>query len=140
MLNLRLPFPISANNYWQVVNKRLIKTKQARAFIGEVVYRWMDYKSKGNKSFNKDDNLALSVAVFYPIKKGPDADLDNLCKVLIDAMETAQIFPNDKQFSHIQLTRCHNPHREGFVLVNIKKCGKDFTECSHNFIINGIHK
>ena len=140
MLNLRLPFPISANNYWQVVNKRLIKTKKARAFIGEVVYRWMDYKTKGSKSFNEDDNLALSVAAFYPIKKGPDADLDNLSKVLIDAMETAQIFPNDKQFRHIQLTRCYNPHREGFVLVNIKKCNDSFTECNHNFIIKGIHK
>ena len=27
MLNLNLPFPISANRYWQIVGKRLIKTK-----------------------------------------------------------------------------------------------------------------
>tara|TARA_R110002012_G_scaffold198367_1_gene367251 strand:- start:2065 stop:2487 length:423 start_codon:yes stop_codon:yes gene_type:complete len=139
VLKLKLPFPISANRYWQIVGKRLIKTKQARSFISDVVFCWLNEKTKGVKAFKEDDYLALSVAVFYPVKRGPDVDLDNLCKVLIDAMETAQIFPNDKQFRHIQLTRCHNPHREGFVLVNIKKCKDSFTECNHNFTIRGIH-
>ena len=97
MLKLKLPFPISANRYWQIVGKRLIKTKQARVFISDVVFCWMNEKAKGAKSFKEDDYLALSIAVFYPVKRGPDVDLDNLCKVLIDAMETAQIFPNDKQ-------------------------------------------
>lgn len=140
MLKLKLPFPISANRYWQIVGKRLIKTKQARTFIANVVFCWLNEKAKGAKSFKEDDYLALSVAVFYPVKRGPDVDLDNLCKVLIDAMETAQIFPNDKQFRHIQLTREYNPDREGFVRITIKKCD-DFTSVNDDtFVVKNIHK
>jgi Holliday junction resolvase RusA-like endonuclease len=140
VLKLKLPFPISANRYWQIVGKRLIKTKQARTFIANVVFCWLNEKAKGAKSFKEDDYLALSVAVFYPVKRGPDVDLDNLCKVLIDAMETAQIFPNDKQFRHIQLTREYNPDREGFVRITIKKCD-DFTSVDGDtFIARNIHK
>tara|TARA_R110002051_G_scaffold199711_1_gene266528 strand:+ start:3136 stop:3585 length:450 start_codon:yes stop_codon:yes gene_type:complete len=140
VLKLKLPFPISANRYWQIVGKRLIKTKQARTFIANVVFCWLNEKAKGAKSFKEDDYLALSVAVFYPIKRGPDVDLDNLCKVLIDAMETAQIFPNDKQFRHIQLTREYNPDREGFVRITIKKCD-DFTSVNDDtFVVKNIHK
>ena len=142
MLKLKLPFPISANRYWQIVGKRLIKTKQARQFIAEVVYLWITEKSKGTKSFNDNDNLALAVEVHYPIKRGPDTDLDNLCKVLIDAMETAQIFPNDKQFKHIQLTRASTIDPKGGVIVWIKKCN-DYHDVKDDnifsFLVKGIH-
>lgn len=139
MLKLKLPFPISANRYWQIAGKRLIKTKQARSFISHVVLCWINERSHGAKSFKENDNLALSVSVFYPVKKGPDIDLDNLCKVLIDAMETAQIFPNDKQFKYIQLVREYNPGKDGFVEVTIKKCGKDTTVDANTFIVKNIH-
>ena len=100
----------------------------------------MNEKAKGAKAFKEDDYLALSVAVFSPVRRGPDVDLDNLCKVLIDAMETAQIFPNDKQFRHIQLTREYNPDRDGFVHITIKKCD-DFTSVDGDtFIARNIHK
>lgn len=140
MLKLKLPFPISANRYWQIVGKRLIKTKQARAFISDVVFCWLNEKAKGAKAFKEDDYLALSVAVFYPVRRGPDVDLDNLCKVLIDAMETAQIFPNDKQFRHIQLTKEYNSGREGFVRITIKKCDDYASVNDDTFIVKNIHK
>ena len=140
MLTLRLPFPISANNYWQIVGKRLIKTKKARLFITEVVVAWLEAKANGCKPFNEEDNLALAVAVHYPVKKGPDTDLDNLCKVLIDAMETAQIFPNDKQFRHIQLTREHFTDKKGGVRVVIKKCKKEMDLHDSTFTVKGIHR
>ena len=140
MLKLKLPFPISANRYWQIVGKRLIKTKQARAFISDVVFCWLNEKAKGAKSFKENDYLALSVAVFYPVRRGPDVDLDNLCKVLIDAMETAQIFPNDRQFRYIQLTREYNPNNDGFVRVAIKKCDNYTSVDADTFIAKNIHK
>ena len=140
MLKLKLPFPISANRYWQIVGKRLIKTKQARAFISDVVFCWMNEKAKGAKSFKEDDYLALSIAVFYPVKRGPDVDLDNLCKVLIDAMETAQIFPNDKQFRHIQLTREYNSNKDGYVRIAIKKCNNNTIVNDDTFIVRNIHQ
>ena len=140
MLKLRLPFPISANRYWQIVGKRLIKTKQARVFISDVVFCWMNEKAKGAKSFKEDDYLALSIAVFYPVKRGPDVDLDNLCKVLIDAMETAQIFPKDIQFRHIQLTREYNSNKDGYVRIAIKKCNNNTIVNDDTFIVRNIHQ
>ena len=140
MLTLNFPFPISANNYWQIVGKRLIKTKKARLFITEVTVAWLEAKVNGCKSFNENDDLALAVAVHYPTKKGPDTDLDNLCKVLIDAMETAQIFPNDKQFRHIQLTREPFTDKIGGVRVTIQKCKKEMILHDDTFKVKGIHK
>ena len=139
MLKIQPPFPISANNYWQIVNRRLIKTKKARFFIAEVVLKWLEAKSNGAKSFKEDDILALAVSVYYPVKRGPDGDIDNLSKVLIDAMETAGMFPNDKQFSHIQFTRNYNPFKHGFVKVSIKICEKEMPLNDDTFLVEGVH-
>ena len=44
MLTIDLPFPVSANSYWQITGRRLIKTKRARAYISEVVLYWLAAK------------------------------------------------------------------------------------------------
>ena len=140
MLKLKLPFPISANRYWQIVGKRLIKTKQARAFISDVVFCWLSEKAKGAKSFKENDYLALSVAVFYPVRRGPDVDLDNLCKVLIDAMETAGIYQNDNQIRFIQISREEAKDKTiGSVRVNIKSCPHEMVLNDRNFRVEEVH-
>ena len=140
MLKLKLPFPISANRYWQIVGKRLIKTKQARAFISDVVFCWLNEKAKGAKSFKENDYLALSVAVFYPVRRGPDVDLDNLCKVLIDAMETAGIYQNDRQIRFVQISRENAKDKTiGSVRVNIKSCPHEMELNDRNFRVEEVH-
>ena len=139
MLTINFPFPVSANQYWQIHGKRLIKSKKARAYISSVTYSWLGAKSKGMKSFGKDVTLALSIAAHYPVRKGPDCDCDNLIKVLVDAMETAGVFHNDNQFRHVQISREKATDRVGMVRVNIKECPNVLDVHDGTFTVKGVH-
>ena len=141
MLTINLPFPVSANQYWQIQGKRLIKSKKARDYIAAVTYTWMVAKSNGMKPFGKEVTLALAVAVYYPVRPGPDLDLDNAIKVLVDAMETAGLFHNDNQFRYIQISRekPEDKFKHGLVRVNIKECANELELHNGTFIVKEIH-
>ena len=139
MLTIELPFPVSANAYWMVSNKRLIKTKRARNYIAEVVLYWLNAKAKGAQAFGEDETLAMSIAVHYPVKRGPDGDIDNLSKVLIDAMETAGIYQNDRQIRFVQISRERAKDTIGSVRVNIKACPHEMELNDANFRVEEVH-
>ena len=140
MLTIDLPFPVSVNSYWQITGRRLIKTKRARAYISEVVLYWLAAKVKGARAFGEDETLAMSIAVHYPVRKGPDCDVDNLLKVLVDAMETAGIYQNDNQIRFIQISREEAKDKTiGGVRVNIKACPHEMQLNDKNFRVEEIH-
>jgi len=140
VLTIELPFPISANSYWMIAGRRLIKTKRARAYIMEVTLYWLNAKMLGAQAFGEDETLALSIAVHYPVRKGPDCDIDNLSKVLIDAMETAGIYQNDRQIRFVQISREKAKDKTiGSVRVNIKACPHEMELNDRNFRVEEIH-
>ena len=84
MLTIELPFPVSANSYWMIAGRKLIKTKRARAYIAEVVLYWLNAKMLGARAFGEDETLALAIAIHYPVdKRKHRMDTDNALKVLI---------------------------------------------------------
>ena len=140
MLTLELPFPVTANKYWMIAGRRMIKTKIARAYIHEVALYWMAAKAKGAQAFGEDETLAIAVALHYPVKKGPDSDLDNNIKVLVDAMETAGIYQNDNQIRHIQISREEAKDKTiGGVRVCIKSCPNEMVLHDGTFIVEEVH-
>jgi Holliday junction resolvase RusA-like endonuclease len=140
MLTIELPFPVTANAYWMIAGRRLIKTKRARAYIAEVVLYWLNAKLLGARSFGEDETLAMSVAIHYPVRKGPDCDVDNLLKVLVDAMETAGIYQNDRQIRFIQISREKAKDKTiGSVRVNIKSCPHEMELNDRNFRVEEVH-
>jgi Holliday junction resolvase RusA-like endonuclease len=140
MLTIELPFPVSANSYWQIAGRRLIKTKRARAYIAEVVLYWLNAKLLGARAFGEDETLALAIAIHYPIDKRKHLDTDNALKVLIDAMETAGIYQNDNQIRFIQISREEAKDKTiGSVRVNIKSCPHEMQLNDRNFRVEEIH-
>ena len=140
MLTIELPFPVSANSYWQIAGRRLIKTKRARKYIAEVTLYWLNAKMLGAQAFGEDETLAMSIAVHYPVKSGPDGDIDNLGKVLIDAMETAGIYQNDRQSRFVQICRENAKDKTiGSVRVNIKSCPHEMELNDRNFRVEEVH-
>lgn len=140
MLTIELPFPVTANAYWMIAGRRLIKSKRARAYIAEVVLMWLDAKSKGATAFGEDETLALSIAIHYPVDKRKHIDTDNALKVLIDAMETAGIYQNDNQIRFIQISREEAKDRTiGGVRVNIKSCPHEMELDDQNFRVEEVH-
>ena len=140
MLTIELPFPVTANAYWMIAGRKLIKTKRARVYIAEVVLYWLNAKLLGARAFGEDETLAMSVAIHYPVRKGPDCDVDNLLKVLVDAMETAGIYQNDNQIRFIQISREKAKDKTiGSVRVNIKSCPHEMELNDRNFRVEEIH-
>ena len=140
MLTLDLPFPVSANQYWMIAGRKLIKTKVARSYIREVTLYWLNEKAKGTQAFGEDETLALAVALHYPVRRGPDLDLDNAIKVLVDSLETAGVFQNDNQIRHIQITREEAKDKTiGGVRVCIKSCPHEMMLHDGTFIVKEIH-
>jgi Holliday junction resolvase RusA-like endonuclease len=140
VLTIELPFPVTANAYWMIAGRKLIKTKRARVYIAEVVLYWLNAKLLGARAFGEDETLAMSVAIHYPVRKGPDCDVDNLLKVLIDAMETAGIYQNDNQIRFIQISREKAKDKTiGSVRVNIKSCPHEMELNDRNFRVEEIH-
>ena len=104
MIELELPMPPSANNYWRYVNGKVLKSKDAREYIKIIAQLWMVYKAqKKAKAFSKDQRLQIYIQVFPPnrIRR----DLDNLLKVLMDSLEHAGLFTNDEQIDDIRIMR-----------------------------------
>ena len=140
MLILDLPFPVSANQYWMIAGRKLIKTKVARSYIREVTLYWLNEKAKGALAFGEDETLALAVALHYPVRRGPDCDVDNCLKVLVDSLETAGVFQNDNQIRHIQITREEAKDKTiGGVRVCIKSCPHEMMLHDGTFIVKEIH-
>ena len=140
MLILDLPFPVSANQYWMIAGRKLIKTKVARSYIREVTLYWLNEKAKGAQAFGEDETLALAVALHYPVRRGPDCDVDNCLKVLVDSLETAGVFQNDNQIRHIQITREEAKDKTiGGVRVCIKSCPHEMMLHDGTFIVKEIH-
>lgn len=140
MLTLDLPFPVSANQYWMIAGRKLIKTKVARSYIREVTLYWLNEKAKGAQAFGEDETLALAVALHYPVRRGPDCDVDNCLKVLVDSLETAGVFQNDNQIRHIQITREEAKDKTiGGVRVCIKSCPHEMMLHDGTFIVKEIH-
>ena len=140
MLTLDLPFPVSANQYWMIAGRKLIKTKVARSYIREVSLYWLNEKAKGAQAFGEDETLALAVALHYPVRRGPDCDVDNCLKVLVDSLETAGVFQNDNQIRHIQITREEAKDKTiGGVRVCIKSCPHEMMLHDGTFIVKEIH-
>ena len=140
MLTIELPFPVSANSYWQIAGRRLIKTKRARKYIAEVTLYWLNAKMLGARAFGEDETLALAIAIHYPIDKRKHLDTDNALKVLIDAMETAGIYQNDRQIRFIQISRENAKDKTiGSVRVNIKSCPHEMELNDRNFRVEEVH-
>lgn len=95
-VSLVLPYPPSANNYWQIARNRLIKTDEARTYNNDVtsLLNQLDIECF-------DGNVRVIAHVYRPRKSG---DLDNRLKVLLDSLE-GHVYKNDKQITAIHAYR-----------------------------------
>ena len=111
---LELAFPPSANHYWRYVNSQVLKSKDARDYIKAVGQVWMVSRQK---AFPKDERLKLEVLAMPKDKRR--RDLDNLLKILCDALESAGVFKNDSQIDEIIIKRGQQ-HPDGKLLLTLE--------------------
>lgn len=116
-LNFILPWPPSVNRIWSTTRKgNWYVTKVAKDFKN-TVYGYVLAK-KALNAFPVDVTLSFSL-----IARPPDnrkRDLDNLTKIVCDALQDATVFVNDSQIKEIYM-RMEDNIKEGVVLVTLKR-------------------
>jgi Holliday junction resolvase RusA-like endonuclease len=97
MITLTLPWPPTVNTYWRHVGGRVLVSSAGRAYREEVA--WLARTARANLGL--EGPLKME-AVFHP----PDRrrrDIDNLCKALLDAMQTGGVYRDDSQIIDLHL-------------------------------------
>ena len=101
-VKLTLPMPPTINHYYGYNRKtggRYLK-KRAKVFRHEVAV--LAHQQGGRGAFGKY-KLVMRVDLYFPA----GGDLDNRMKGLLDALEYAEVFDNDRQIDDLRIVRGH---------------------------------
>lgn len=116
-MTIELPYPPSANIYWQISHGRLVKTQRARDYFKEVliIAQLLEWDDIAIHLATKP--VKFTVHVYRPKKRG---DLDNCLKVLIDSLNGIA-YVDDDQITEIHAYR-HEDKENPRVMVTIEEC------------------
>tara|TARA_R100001594_G_scaffold133587_1_gene174357 strand:+ start:245 stop:532 length:288 start_codon:yes stop_codon:yes gene_type:complete len=92
----------------------VVKKKVAKDFAKEVQ---VIVRRKGFEGFGKTP-VAVAIQAFPPDRRR--RDLDNIQKVLLDALQTAGCFDDDSQINHLEIHRGPATDGDGHVNVEIR--------------------
>lgn len=115
-VDLELPWPPSINRLWTTTRSgSWYVTKKARDYKRTVYFIINQFK---RPKFAITDVLHLTLIAHPPDKR--KRDLDNLLKVLLDALQASGLFEDDFQIKTMYLEMaCPDSNKKGYVRVNI---------------------
>ena len=111
-MNFDLPWPPTNNHYFTVVRGRKILSRQGRDYRERV--KVLLFGDRG--SYRSTDRLRVGIAAFPPDRR--KRDLDNLPKAILDALQHAEVIPDDSQIDELTIRRCSKANG-GLINVNI---------------------
>jgi crossover junction endodeoxyribonuclease RusA len=114
VLNLRLPYPPSANAIWEVVRNRIKLTERGRLYRREVAMCVLNQVGTPEAIGGP-----VSVTVEASPPDGRKRDLDNLCKATLDALTHAKVWGDDSQVRRLWL-EMGEQSRGGFLKITIQ--------------------
>lgn len=92
-LTITLPYPPSANRAWRNVGSRVLLSREGRAYRKAVAEVVASARLAG--LIGATDRLAVHLMVLPPDERR--RDLDNIRKLLLDALTHASFWPDDSQ-------------------------------------------
>ncbi len=69
------------------------------------------------KTFKDSDRLGIHIKAYPPDRR--KRDLDNICKLVFDSLQTAGVFKNDEQFDSIFIERHYDIEKKGTLGIQI---------------------
>jgi crossover junction endodeoxyribonuclease RusA len=109
---LVLPFPPSINRYWKQRRGRVVKSDEGRRYC--TLAAWAARDARVGEPMEGEVRVLFSV--FPPDRR--KRDLDNLHKVLLDALEAGGVFRDDTQVAELE-TRRGASAKPGCVVVEV---------------------
>lgn len=114
---IKLPWPPSVNVMWRAVNGRNILSAEGRAY--RELAAWQ-IKATGAAQ-PMTGRLDVRMRLHPPDNRR--RDIDNVCKALLDAMQTGGVYQDDSQIDRLEIIRSHVV-KNGRVVV----CIQEFNE------------
>ena len=111
MITIKIPVPPSVNAAYRVVNNRPILSKEAREYRSLI---WSDYGTKNG--FGKEK---ISVVIYATLGNKIRRDLDNLCKVSLDALQHAGWYDSDFSIDDLHIIRLKPNKIDPHLLITI---------------------
>ncbi len=104
-MKLTLPFPPSVNSYWRAPNKgplagRHLISANGRKFRSEAAAAVIEQLRRIPKPFVSE--LSVHVVLFPPSRHR--RDLDNYLKALFDALTHSNVWQDDSQIKHMEVS------------------------------------
>lgn len=113
LLTCRLPIPPSVNHYWKKWRNRIVIGQKGRdyrmcvaAVVGSV------------RGIFERERISVSVTIHRPDKRR--ADLDNVCKALLDSLQHAGLYDDDSQIDELSIKRGEQ-RTPGMVVVDVRR-------------------
>jgi Holliday junction resolvase RusA-like endonuclease len=99
VLELQLPYPPSVNHYFRVVGRRVLISREGRAFRTRVC---STLAALGVRPL--EGPLAVEVEVYPPDNRR--RDIDNTMKALLDALQHGGAYRDDSQIVRLVIEKC----------------------------------
>lgn len=104
-MKLTLPFPPSVNSYWRAPNKgplagRHLISASGRTFRSNAAAAVIEQLRRIPKPFSAE--LSVNVVLFPPNRAR--RDLDNYLKALFDALTHSNVWEDDSQIKHMEVS------------------------------------
>ena len=118
-MRLTLPYPPTANHYWRYGRGRWYIAKAGKAFRDAVQAEVLALRMTGQMPREPlRGRVRLLVTVYPP--DGRRRDIDNICKALLDALQHAGVYDDDRRVSRLSIKRADDPPEQpGKVVVEI---------------------
>ena len=113
MLDLELPYPPSVNHYFRMVGRRVLISREGRAFRGRVC---STLAALGVRPF--EGPLAVQIEIYPPDNRR--RDVDNTLKSLLDALQHGGAYRDDNQIVCLAIEK-RQPVEGGRTIVRIAR-------------------
>lgn len=115
-IEMTLPMPPSTNRLWRNVGKKVILSKEYRAYKARVMPTMRNALHSGWVKTDKP----LRVSVTLLKSNGVKFDIDNRFKALFDCMESVGFFFNDNQIVELSAIKKNNS-KETMCIVSVEE-------------------
>lgn len=96
MIELRLPYPPSVNQYYRKLRNTMVISERGRRFLKEV-------KATVGVVETQLGSLLVEIEVYPPDRR--KRDIDNVCKATLDALTKAGVYQDDSQIDILVVIR-----------------------------------
>ena len=100
-MRIILPWPPSVNHAFATVGRRRVLSQKGRDYRDSVAKRVL--MDRWQNAFGLHDEITVKIVAYPPDKRR--RDLDNSMKAVLDALQTAGVYPDDSQIVSLSIIR-----------------------------------